>query len=345
MYINATVFGHFIENALPDDHVHHTRVGYAATLPHASPTPIDSLLGGGGYSLQLSFWWALDWPEDIVHRTRLPGKDPDHISINLLEFAALLIGFAASIMAWKELPVDSRPPHPIVLGIFTDNTTALSWSQQLSISKTPASQALALILVSMMIGTPLVGLRTEYIPGPDNIIADFLSCMKHQKFLTAATFYFTMVHVLAAIRIIARHRALNLPSYHPLAVYTPSGLATPANVSILKDSNINTELRVTAASVYSMSFTYASKRYSMHSIRVVGACVALHANNASTIQIKVALQWKCDTVWEYLRNVPLVAARTSHLVGTLDPMNPDNPLPLTELESTMLLYCYCTVLG
>jgi hypothetical protein len=41
MYIDATVFGHFIENALPDDQVHHTQVGYAATLPHASPTPID----------------------------------------------------------------------------------------------------------------------------------------------------------------------------------------------------------------------------------------------------------------------------------------------------------------
>jgi hypothetical protein len=27
----------------------------------------------------------------------------------------------------------------------------------------------------MMIGTPLIGLRTEYIPGPDNIVADFLS--------------------------------------------------------------------------------------------------------------------------------------------------------------------------
>jgi hypothetical protein len=86
-------------------------------------------------------------------------------------------------MAWKEFSVDTRPPHPIV-GIFTDNTTALSWSQKLSVSKTPASRALARALVSMMIGTPLIGLRTEYIPGPDNIVADFLSRMKHQKFLT-----------------------------------------------------------------------------------------------------------------------------------------------------------------
>jgi hypothetical protein len=41
MFIDPTVFGAFIENALPDDHVHNTRVGYAATLPYSSPIPID----------------------------------------------------------------------------------------------------------------------------------------------------------------------------------------------------------------------------------------------------------------------------------------------------------------
>jgi hypothetical protein len=132
--------------------------------------------------------------------------------------------------------------------------------------------------------------------------------------------------IRAALRIIARHTALQLPSSYPLAVYTPSGLATPADVQLLTDADINKELRVTAVSVYSMSFADASKRYSTHSVRV-GACVALHANNGSTIQIKFALRWKSDTFWEYLRDVPLVAARTSRLVGTLDPMNPENPLP------------------
>jgi hypothetical protein len=161
------------------------------------------LLGAGGYSLDLEFWWALDWPEDIVRRSRLPGAHPDYISINLLEFAALIIGFAASIAAWNASPVASRPPHPIV-GIFTDNTTALSWSQKLSVSKTIASRALARILVSMMMGAPVVGLRTEYIPGPDNIIADFLSRLKHLHILTDAAFYFTMVQKFPALRTCRR---------------------------------------------------------------------------------------------------------------------------------------------
>lgn len=132
--------------------------------------------------------------------------------------------------------------------------------------------------------------------------------------------------VLAAIRVVTRHRLLQLPSSYPLAVYTQSGLTTPNAVCLLTEEDINYELRVTASAVYSITFAEAYKRYATHSARI-GACVALHANDASAIQIKFALRWASDTFWEYLRDVPLVAARTSRLVGARDPMNPANPLP------------------
>jgi hypothetical protein len=45
----------------------------------------DSCLSGaGGFSAHLRFWWALEWPKEIVLRTRLPRNDKHRISINLL---------------------------------------------------------------------------------------------------------------------------------------------------------------------------------------------------------------------------------------------------------------------
>jgi hypothetical protein len=47
------------------------------------------------------------------------------VSINILEYAAIIIGLAGSVLAWESLPIDCHPVHPTVL-LWTNNTTAES---------------------------------------------------------------------------------------------------------------------------------------------------------------------------------------------------------------------------
>ena len=56
------------------------------------------LTGGGGLSFALKYWWIVEWPQSITCRTirHLPQGDPSLISINLLEYACIIIGLAAS---------------------------------------------------------------------------------------------------------------------------------------------------------------------------------------------------------------------------------------------------------
>ena len=83
---------------------------YPWTVPIAHLIPRDptfsawgdsSLYAAGGFSLDLQFWWYLDWPPVIELRTlkyySVSRKDPvtnELISINLLEFAVIIINYA-----------------------------------------------------------------------------------------------------------------------------------------------------------------------------------------------------------------------------------------------------------
>jgi hypothetical protein len=96
---------------------------------HDYETFQDSCLkGAGGFSPPFRFWWIVEWHEQVVLRTKLPRNSIHRISINLLEYAAIIIGLAGSIVAWEMLPPASRPSHPMVL-LWTDNTTAKSWTK------------------------------------------------------------------------------------------------------------------------------------------------------------------------------------------------------------------------
>jgi hypothetical protein len=78
----------------------------------------------------LLFWWFLEWPENIVHRTicYLKKLHKSLISINLLEYGAFIIGLVGSILAWEALLETVCPQHPVVL-LWTDNTSATSWTK------------------------------------------------------------------------------------------------------------------------------------------------------------------------------------------------------------------------
>ena len=53
---------------------------------------------GGGWSVDLSFWWHLVYPKQIIERACLPNnKSGILISINVLEMVCVIINMAAAI--------------------------------------------------------------------------------------------------------------------------------------------------------------------------------------------------------------------------------------------------------
>jgi hypothetical protein len=144
------------------------------------------LRGAGGLLPSLRFWWALEWPQEIVARAYLSRKDVHRISINLLEYAALILGLAGSIMVWETFPVDTRPPHPMIL-LWTDNSTAKSWTKKISGLKTPQGRTLARIFAHILMFSD-VGIEAKHIPGEENVIADYLSRAKNTNDLSSFCF-------------------------------------------------------------------------------------------------------------------------------------------------------------
>jgi hypothetical protein len=130
--------------------------------------------GGGGFSPELDFWWALDWPIEVFERaTKLSSNDPCYISNNLLEYAAILFGLAGAILAWEALPPPIRPPHPFYL-FWTDNMAARAWTTKISGIKTPQGRSLVRLFAHLLMFSDL-GVEAQHIKGTQNIIADFLS--------------------------------------------------------------------------------------------------------------------------------------------------------------------------
>ena len=81
--------------------------------------------GAGGFCQSLTFYWYLQWPEDIYHCTSTFNDKADsstYISINMLEYSAMILSLAATILAWEALPQSQRPATLIIL-LWMDNMT------------------------------------------------------------------------------------------------------------------------------------------------------------------------------------------------------------------------------
>jgi len=143
--------------------------------------------GAGGYSTDLSFWWFVEWPEYVEQKTvkyfikYYHGVQSTRLSINLLEYIAIILSFAAAITRVTQ-GVETSQPHPTVL-IYSDNTTALSWTKKAA-SSTKEGKALAHLLTSLMIHHPSVGLSSKFISGSDNTVADSISRMSTRAHLS-----------------------------------------------------------------------------------------------------------------------------------------------------------------
>ena len=163
-----------------------TTFKWEAPIAHLVPRTHDygswgdsSLYAGGGFSLDLHFWWYINWPLEIQCKTvkyfTVSKQDPSSgelVSINLLEFAVVIINYAAATHALSLSPPSGDNPYPTLLN-WSDNMSANSWCNKAA-SSNLASRSLSRLLCSLRINNSL-GLNTDFIPGIENIVADTIS--------------------------------------------------------------------------------------------------------------------------------------------------------------------------
>jgi len=137
--------------------------------------------GAGGFSTKLNFWWFIPWPDSIKNRniknfrTKYNTPSGDILSINLLEYIAIIISYSAAIHLFKTKQISPLHPYPTIK-IFSDNKSALAWTTKASAS-TKAGKSLSLILASLLVNQPM-GLWSGYVEGEKNVLADRISRMQ-----------------------------------------------------------------------------------------------------------------------------------------------------------------------
>lgn len=140
----------------------------------------SSLDAAGGFSIDCRFWWYLEWSEDIRRRTlryRRNNSDGKFISINALEFASVIINFAAMTLFFQQ---NQDPSNPFPVGlIFADNVSAEIWAIK-GCKSSLLGRALGRLLCALLINNPL-GLCTARISTSENKIADEISRLKAEK--------------------------------------------------------------------------------------------------------------------------------------------------------------------
>ena len=141
----------------------------ATRLPDFTGYSDACLEAAGAQVPALHFWWHIEWPHVIKSLTlkhlRVTRKCPltnKLISINLLEFVAEIITYAAVTVFFSLNPSSCSHPYPVLL-IWTDNMSAKAWIKKAAM-KTSKGMALQRILCNLMINNP-VGLQADFIPG------------------------------------------------------------------------------------------------------------------------------------------------------------------------------------
>jgi hypothetical protein len=145
--------------------------------PFATVIANSSLEGAGGFSVALGFWWHIHFPVEVIQRTLRFQKNNDDgklISINVLEFIMVMIGYIAALHIVRTSTV-TDDPYPVILSI-TDNSLALSWTRH-TCKRSRVGRLLARFFCSLLINSPL-GINAQWISTVDNVIADNISRVK-----------------------------------------------------------------------------------------------------------------------------------------------------------------------
>ena len=142
--------------------------------PSASAWGDACLYGGGFFSIDLRFWWHLEWPEEVKQRTKLfleNNKKGNLISINALEFFCIIMNYAAALVVY-DTDGKGDDQHPTLLN-WADNKVSINWCNH-ACKEYLAVRALGRLFCAMMIGSD-VGINADYIIGELNIISDEIS--------------------------------------------------------------------------------------------------------------------------------------------------------------------------
>ena len=185
--IHSAPFQHFIskemrevidiiQQALDSPHIN-TRAFIGHLIPRdpsGTAWSDSSLRAAGGYSINMRFWWYIEWPEEVTKHTLIYIRDNqtnDLVSINVLEYAGIIINYVASTHYFLLNPREDDP-HPITL-LIADNTTAESWIIKACMNS-DIGRALGRLQCALMINNP-VGIDCAHVCSKENKFADGIS--------------------------------------------------------------------------------------------------------------------------------------------------------------------------
>lgn len=183
-FLNATAKEelHLIRAALLDDTIpKYSPIAFLVPRdPNGTAWGDSCLYAAGGYSIDMKFWWYVEWPSTIVEYTLLYMRNhPEKgklISINALEYATVIINYCAALLYFQE--VSSEDVHPTV-HINADNTSAESWASSGCKRGLLMGRALGRLQCALMLRNSL-GLTLGHVTTTENWIADEISRVKRE---------------------------------------------------------------------------------------------------------------------------------------------------------------------
>ena len=90
----------------------------------------NCLQAAGGFSDEMKFWWYIEWQQEIQKQTCCfvkNNKEGKLISINVLEYAALIINYVGDTDYYRQ-HTTSADPYPVIR-LYANNTTAKAWAK------------------------------------------------------------------------------------------------------------------------------------------------------------------------------------------------------------------------
>jgi hypothetical protein len=167
-FITKIIEDESIELSTPIAHIVPRDVEYDAAADSCKES-------GGGWSTDLSFWWYLAYPAEIVRRARLENnKAKQLISINALEMLCVIINLAAAIYACWFDGIDMADCP--VLRNWCDNAAATCWVNK-KCKESLIGRALGRFFCGLLMSTNL-GIQAEWLSSESNKIADEISRVK-----------------------------------------------------------------------------------------------------------------------------------------------------------------------
>ena len=171
-----------VEKTLSDPSISLARpIGHVVKRTPSAIAHSDSCLSAaGGFSIEMGFYWYIEWPESIQSCTLRyvkNNKDNKLITINVLEYAALIINYMAATHYYSSNH-NADDPYPTVQ-LYADNTTAEAWGKMKQCKTSMSGRALGRLQCSLMINNN-VGITIAHVTTKDNVIADRISRIKKE---------------------------------------------------------------------------------------------------------------------------------------------------------------------